>query len=179
MNWCIAKRPRKDPPRQGRGQQQHLQPPTLPLRVLPGPLGAAPVCGQHQPGATQVTAGAEWRDCSDCGDRRLPRRAGKPIEGPFRWWSAKRARLDPMGQERGSSIICSPPPCLCGSFLARLALHQGVVSITMAQHKLQQGQNGISVATAAMGGCLDEQASLHEGNMSARDTAMLGMVRAR
>ena len=61
-----------------RGQQQHLQPSVLPLRGLPGLLGATPVHRQHQPCATQGTAGPEWHDCSNCSDAQLPRCAGKP-----------------------------------------------------------------------------------------------------
>ena len=81
-----------------------------------------------------------------------------------------------MGRERGSSSICSPPFCLCRSILAQLALNQFTVSISLAQHKSQQGQNGMVVATAAIGGCPDMQANPHEGNLPARNTATLGMV---
>ena len=70
-----------------------------------------------------------------------------------------------MRQEGGSSSICSPLSYLCGSLLARLALNQFIVSISLVQHRSQQGQNGMIVATAAAGGCPDVQAILHEGNI--------------
>ena len=86
---------------------------------------------------------------------------------PFFWWSTKQAITHPLRQKGGSSSICSPLSYLCGAFLACLAPHQFIVSISPAQHKAQQVQNGMIAE-------VQRRAAAQR-----KTTAMLGMVCAR